>query len=192
MKAVARQIPIPIVYDGIQFEAGFRADLVVADDLVIVELKAVEMPHMMFTAKQLLTQLRLSKKRLGLLINFSSASPISKRAFARIVNGLPNEQREPPDLFKPFSSSLASLATFARGPYPHPTIMTRLPITKTPKVYVGGAFIRSESGRVLPVYDPRDASKLLGNVPRCTRKDLRNAVEAAAVRRTGMGQTHRV
>ena len=58
--------------------------------------------------------------------------------------------------------------------------MTRLPITKTPKVYVGGAFIRSESGRVLPVHDPRDPSKLLGNIPLCTRKDLRNAVEAAA------------
>ncbi len=58
--------------------------------------------------------------------------------------------------------------------------MTRLPITKTPKVYVGGAFIRSESGRVLPVYHPDDKSRLLGNVPLCTRKDLRNAVEAAA------------
>ena len=55
----------------------------------------------------------------------------------------------------------------------------RLPITKTPKVYVGGTFIRSESGRVLPVYDPREKTRLLGNVPRCTRKDLRNAVEAA-------------
>ncbi len=58
--------------------------------------------------------------------------------------------------------------------------MTRLPITKTPKVYVGGAFIRSESGRVLPIHDPHDKTKLLGNVPLCTRKDLRNAVEAAA------------
>ena len=58
--------------------------------------------------------------------------------------------------------------------------MTRLPITKTPKVYVGGAFIRSESGRVLPVYDPQNKERLLGNVPLCTRKDLRNAVEAAA------------
>lgn len=56
----------------------------------------------------------------------------------------------------------------------------RLTITKTPKVYVGGAFIRSESGRVLPVYDRAEKSKLLGNVPRCTRKDLRNAIEAAA------------
>ncbi len=58
--------------------------------------------------------------------------------------------------------------------------MSRLPINKTPKVYVGGAFIRSEGGQVLPVYDPANPSRLLGNVPRCTRKDLRNAVEAAA------------
>jgi acyl-CoA reductase-like NAD-dependent aldehyde dehydrogenase len=56
----------------------------------------------------------------------------------------------------------------------------RLTITKTPKVYVGGAFIRSESGRVLPVYHRVDKAKLLGNVPRCTRKDLRNAIEAAS------------
>lgn len=58
--------------------------------------------------------------------------------------------------------------------------MSRLPVVKTPKVYVGGAFIRSESGRVLAIHDPRDDSRLLGNVPRCTRKDLRNAVESAA------------
>ena len=56
--------------------------------------------------------------------------------------------------------------------------MSRLPITKTPKVYVGGAFIRSESARILPIHAPDGT--LLGNVPRCTRKDLRNAVEAAA------------
>ena len=61
--------------------------------------------------------------------------------------------------------------------------MTRLPITKTPKVYVGGAFIRSESTRVLPVR--AEDGRLLGNVPRCTRKDLRNAVEAAAAAAPG-------
>ena len=56
--------------------------------------------------------------------------------------------------------------------------MTRLPITKTPKVYVGGAFIRSESARVFPL---RDATgEFFANIPQCTRKDLRNAVEAAA------------
>ena len=59
--------------------------------------------------------------------------------------------------------------------------MTRIPVTKTPKVYVGGQFIRSESGRVFPIRKktgPHGA--LLGNIPQCTRKDLRNAVEAAA------------
>lgn len=56
--------------------------------------------------------------------------------------------------------------------------MTRLPITKTPKPYVGGAFIRSESGRTFAVNDT--AGKFFANIPQCTRKDLRNAVEAAA------------
>ena len=56
--------------------------------------------------------------------------------------------------------------------------MSRLPVTKTPKPYVGGAFIRSESGRTQPLQDA--AGKFFANVPQCTRKDLRNAVEAAA------------
>jgi len=51
-------------------------------------------------------------------------------------------------------------------------------ITKTPKCYVGGAFIRSESGRVAPLNDA--AGAFFANIPLCTRKDLRNAVEAAA------------
>jgi aldehyde dehydrogenase (NAD+) len=54
----------------------------------------------------------------------------------------------------------------------------RLPITKTPKVYVGGAFIRSESGRVTALHDAH--GNFFANIPQCTRKDLRNAVEAAA------------
>jgi acyl-CoA reductase-like NAD-dependent aldehyde dehydrogenase len=62
--------------------------------------------------------------------------------------------------------------------------VSRIPITKTPKVYVGGAFIRSESGRTFPIYEgegdgKRDA-KFFANIPQCTRKDVRNAVEAAA------------
>lgn len=56
--------------------------------------------------------------------------------------------------------------------------MSRLPITKTPKVYVGGAFIRSESARVFPVNDGK--GNFFANIPQCTRKDLRNAVEAGA------------
>jgi aldehyde dehydrogenase (NAD+) len=53
-----------------------------------------------------------------------------------------------------------------------------LTITKTPKCYVGGAFIRSESGRVAPLND--STGTFFANIPLCTRKDLRNAVEAAA------------
>jgi aldehyde dehydrogenase (NAD+) len=56
--------------------------------------------------------------------------------------------------------------------------MPRLPITKTPKCYVGGAFIRSESNRTYGICDSDGA--FFANVPLCTRKDVRNAVEAAA------------
>jgi len=53
-----------------------------------------------------------------------------------------------------------------------------LAIPKTPKCYVGGAFIRSESGRV---YEMRaDSGEFIAHIPLCSRKDLRNAVEAAA------------
>ena len=71
--------------------------------------------------------------------------------------------------------------------------MPRIPVIKTPKVYVGGQFIRSESGRVFPIQKKTTAPKgdagLLGNIPQCTRKDLRNAVEAAA--KAGPDWAHR-
>jgi aldehyde dehydrogenase (NAD+) len=54
----------------------------------------------------------------------------------------------------------------------------RIPVTKTPKVYIAGAFVRSESARTFKVADASGA--FFGNIPQCTRKDLRNAVEAAA------------
>jgi len=59
----------------------------------------------------------------------------------------------------------------------------KLKITKTPKCHVGGAFIRSESGRVAPMHDASGA--FLANIPVCSRKDLRNAVEAAAKAASG-------
>src|SRR5260221_13088771 len=64
---VERQVPIPIRYDQLVFDEGFRADLVV-EDKVIVELKSVEQVIRVH-GKQVLTQLRLSGRRLGLLIN---------------------------------------------------------------------------------------------------------------------------
>ncbi|MEK8022008.1 MAG: GxxExxY protein [Candidatus Parabeggiatoa sp.] len=81
---VERQKPIPIHYEEITFEEGFRADLIV-DNLVIVELKSVE-TVIPVHKKQLLTYLRLADKRLGLLINFGSA--LFKEGIFRVVNGL--------------------------------------------------------------------------------------------------------
>jgi GxxExxY protein len=65
---VARQVPIPIVYDGLEFEEGYRADLIV-ERSIIVELKSVE-ALLPIHWKQLFTQLKLKDFRLGLLINF--------------------------------------------------------------------------------------------------------------------------
>lgn len=67
---VDRQRPLPIVYEGQRLEAGYRLDLV-ADGRVIVEIKAVDALAPIHEA-QLLTYLRLSGIRLGLLINFNS------------------------------------------------------------------------------------------------------------------------
>ena len=79
-----RQQPIPVVYEGFRIEAGFRADLIV-EDKVIVEIKSVEIIHPVHR-KQLLTYLRLADKRLGLLINFNVA--LIKDGIVRVVNGL--------------------------------------------------------------------------------------------------------
>ncbi|MBC7980132.1 MAG: aldehyde dehydrogenase family protein [Armatimonadetes bacterium] len=64
--------------------------------------------------------------------------------------------------------------------------MRRLAITKTPKCYVGGAFIRSESNRTYEIMD--NHGEFFGNIPLCTRKDVRNAVEAAAKAGPGWAQ----
>ena len=79
------QKPLPVVYENVGLEEGFRADLVVSD-LVIVELKSVEAVAPVHK-KHLLTYLRLSYKRLGLLINFGEAR--IKNGISMVVNGLP-------------------------------------------------------------------------------------------------------
>lgn len=66
---VHKQVPVPIVYDTLRIEAGLRLDLLV-DDAVIVEIKAIDRMSPVFQA-QILSYLRLAKKRLGLLINFN-------------------------------------------------------------------------------------------------------------------------
>ncbi len=81
---VEKQVPVAIVFDGIKFNEGFRADLIV-EDKVIVELKSVE-KVLPVHKKQLLTYLRLTDRRLGLLINFGSE--LIRDGISRVVNGL--------------------------------------------------------------------------------------------------------
>jgi len=81
---VSRQKPIPIIYNGVHFEAGFRCDLLV-EGKVIVEVKSTETLHPVHR-KQVLTYLRFADKRLGLLINFNVA--LMKEGIVRLVNGL--------------------------------------------------------------------------------------------------------
>ncbi len=83
---VERQVPIPIIYESIQFEEGFRADLIV-EDLLLVELKSVEELSRVHK-KQLLTYLRLTNKRLGLMINFGAE--LIKDGISRVANGMPD------------------------------------------------------------------------------------------------------
>ena len=81
---VMAKVPVPIVWDELEFEKGFEADLIV-ESLLIVELKSVEAVYPVHK-KQLLTYLRLSDKRLGLLINFGEE--LIKNGISRVANGV--------------------------------------------------------------------------------------------------------
>lgn len=78
---VERQLPLPVVYDNLCLEAGFRLDLLV-ERCLVVELKAVEFLLPVHTA-QLLTYLKLSGHRLGFLINFNI--PLLKDGIKRLA-----------------------------------------------------------------------------------------------------------
>ena len=82
---VTRQQPIPLVHENIRMGVGFRADLIVHGK-VVVEIKSIEMIGPVHK-KQLLTYLRLTEKRLGLLINFNVE--LIKNGISRVVNQLP-------------------------------------------------------------------------------------------------------
>jgi len=84
---VLRQHPVPTAYEGLQFQIGFRADLVV-QDLALVEVKSVEMIAPVHQ-KQLLTYLKLTDRKLGLLINFNVN--LIKDGIKRVVNGLSDD-----------------------------------------------------------------------------------------------------
>ena len=84
---VESQVPIPVEWDDLKLEVGFRADLIV-EHCLIVELKSVEQINPVHK-KQTLTYLRLADLRLGLLINFNA--DLIKNGISRIANGLPDE-----------------------------------------------------------------------------------------------------
>jgi GxxExxY protein len=81
---VARQVGIPVNYENIKLELGFRADLII-EDKVIIELKSVE-NVLPLHKKQLLTYLKLTNMKVGLLINFNES--LMKNGIFRIANGI--------------------------------------------------------------------------------------------------------
>jgi GxxExxY protein len=81
---VERQKPIPLIYDEIKLDAGYRIDLLV-ENMIIIEIKSIDAVAPVHIA-QLLTYLKLSEMRLGLLINFNVIN--LKEGIKRVVNGL--------------------------------------------------------------------------------------------------------
>jgi GxxExxY protein len=88
---VETEVPIPVVWGEVQLEVGFRIDVWV-ERLLIVELKSVDSLAKVHK-KQLLTYLRLTDGRLGLLINFGAE--LIKDGIARVANGLPEDDFAP-------------------------------------------------------------------------------------------------
>lgn len=78
---VERQVPVPIVYEGLTFDEGFRLDLFVQESIVC-EIKAVEKHNPVWEA-QLLSYMRLSNCRLGFLLNFNV--PVIKNGIKRMI-----------------------------------------------------------------------------------------------------------
>jgi GxxExxY protein len=86
---VEREVSVPIIYAGMRFEQGFRADIIV-DGKVLLELKSLEQLSKVH-AKQVYTYLKLTGLKLGFLLNFGAN--LMKDGIERIVNGLQEEDR---------------------------------------------------------------------------------------------------
>jgi len=82
---VRSQVNLPVLYKSVNLGIGFRMDLIV-NDQVVIEIKSVETLHDVHK-KQLLTYLRLSNKRIGILVNFNSSTLVDKGNLVRIING---------------------------------------------------------------------------------------------------------
>ncbi len=83
---VKTQCPVAVVYDGVKLDRAFRIDILV-DDCVVVEIKSVDSLHEVYF-KQLLSYIKLSDMRIGLLINFNCVSLVDRKSIFRIVNNL--------------------------------------------------------------------------------------------------------
>jgi GxxExxY protein len=81
---IKRQQPIPVIYETVKLDLGFRADLIV-EDKVVIEIKSIETIAPVH-GKQVLTYLRLTNLKLGILVNFNEA--LIKDGIKRIVNNL--------------------------------------------------------------------------------------------------------
>lgn len=81
---VRTQVPLPVEYKDVRLELGFRLDILV-EDMIIIEIKSVEYLAEVHK-KQLLTYLKLSNLKLGILVNFNASKLIDKENLIRIIN----------------------------------------------------------------------------------------------------------
>ena len=87
----ARQVQLPVLYKGVKLDCGYKMDLVV-EDAVVLELKTVDRLLPIHSA-QLLTYLKLSGKKIGLLLNFNE--PVLSKGIKRLVNHFHEPALEP-------------------------------------------------------------------------------------------------
>lgn len=83
LKVIA-QVGLPVNYNGVLLELGFRIDIII-EDAVIIEVKSIEALHDVHK-KQVLTYLKLSGKRVGFLVNFNVSTLKDKESLIRIIN----------------------------------------------------------------------------------------------------------
>lgn len=82
--SVQAQVPVPVLYKDVRLELGFRLDLLVEHE-VIIEIKSIETLHDVHK-KQVLTYLKLTGKKVAILVNFNTAHLKNKESIIRIVN----------------------------------------------------------------------------------------------------------
>jgi GxxExxY protein len=104
--AFLQQSPLPVHYKNVQLDCGYRLDFIVEDE-IIIEIKAVDELAPIHQA-QLLSYLRLSGKRVGLLINFNVR--VLKQGLKRIVNDFPDPTRSRASGSEPLTAEHAEIA----------------------------------------------------------------------------------